>query len=53
MCVFVMRAAAGGVCGLTFEQVQVRWPGRCLCAVLSAQLGEPQSVLFPLSYSFT
>ena len=41
------------VCGLTFEQVQVRWPGRCLCAVLSAQLGEPQSVLFPLSYSFT
>ena len=33
----------------TCAHVHVRCPGRCLCAALSAQLGEPQSVLFPLS----
>ena len=49
------RAQHPGVCqfGLTFEHVQPRWPARCLWAALIAQLGEPQSVLFPLSYSFT
>ena len=42
------RALRGAV-PRTCEHVHLRWPGRCLCAALSAQLGEPQSVLFPLS----